>query len=130
MSLRGKARGLLRFCVLGIIGVAVLAARAPEAVAQGTVRVVGVVRDETNAIALPGVPVEVAELKEVAYTDVDLSTELEALEKLCRAIHEQGFELGTGSRLLPQSQVKRGIKREFISRSYNLFVKCVLFTHF
>ncbi len=66
----------------------------------------------------------------VAYTDVDLSTELEALEKLCRAIHEQGFDLGTGSRLSSQSQVTRGPKREFISRCYNLFVKCVLFTHF
>jgi len=66
----------------------------------------------------------------VAYTDVDLSTELEALEKLCRAIHEQGFDLGTGSRLLPQSRVTRGPKREFISRCYNVFVKCVLFTHF
>jgi glycosyltransferase involved in cell wall biosynthesis len=66
----------------------------------------------------------------VAYTDVDLSTELEALEKLCRAIHEQGFDLGTGSRLLPESRVTRGPKREFISRCYNLFVKCVLFTHF
>ena len=66
----------------------------------------------------------------VAYTDVDLSTELEALEKLCRAIHEQGFDLGTGSRLQKTSQVTRGAKREFISRSYNLLVKCVLFTHF
>jgi glycosyltransferase involved in cell wall biosynthesis len=66
----------------------------------------------------------------VAYTDVDLSTELEALEKLCRAIHEQGFDLGTGSRLQRDSQVTRGPKREFISRCYNLFVKCVLFTHF
>jgi TonB-dependent receptor len=35
------------------------------------VRIVGVVRDETNAIALPGVPVEVVDLKEVVYTDVD-----------------------------------------------------------
>lgn len=66
----------------------------------------------------------------VAYTDVDLSTELEALEKLCRAIHEQGYDVGTGSRLLPESQVTRGPKREFISRCYNLFVKAVLFTKF
>ena len=28
-------------------------------------------RDETNAIALPGVPVEVVDSKEVVYTDVD-----------------------------------------------------------
>lgn len=66
----------------------------------------------------------------VAYTDVDLSTELEALEKLCRAIHEQGYDVGTGSRLLPESRVTRGPKREFISRCYNLFVKAVLFTKF
>jgi glycosyltransferase involved in cell wall biosynthesis len=66
----------------------------------------------------------------LAYTDVDLSTELEALEKLCRGIHEGGYDLGTGSRLLPQSQVTRGAKREFISRCYNVFVKCVLFTHY
>ena len=66
----------------------------------------------------------------VAYTDVDLSTELEALEKLCRAIHEGGCDIATGSRLLPQSDVKRGPKRELISRCYNLLVKCVLFTHF
>jgi len=66
----------------------------------------------------------------VAYTDVDLSTELEALTTLCRAIHEQGFDLGTGSRLLPESRIQRGLKREVISRCYNLFVKLVLFTHF
>ena len=34
----------------------------------------------------------------VAYTDVDLSTELEALELLCRAIHEDGYDVATGSR--------------------------------
>ena len=66
----------------------------------------------------------------VAYTDVDLSTELEALEKLCRAIHEGGCDVATGSRLLPESRIKRGLKREFISRCYNRFIKCVLFTRF
>src|SRR3990170_1464648 len=35
------------------------------------VRVVGVVRDEFNAITLPGVPVEVVGGSEVVYTDVD-----------------------------------------------------------
>jgi glycosyltransferase involved in cell wall biosynthesis len=66
----------------------------------------------------------------VAYTDVDLSTELEALEKLCRAIHEDGYDLATGSRLMRESRIKRGLKRDFISRCYNLFIKCVLFTRF
>jgi|SRR5882672_7447242 len=66
----------------------------------------------------------------VAYTDVDLSTELEALEKLCRAIVERGCDLATGSRLLPESKIKRGLKRDVISRCYNIFIKCVLFTRF
>jgi hypothetical protein len=40
--------------------------------AQGRlVRVTGVVRDEANAIALPGVPIELVGTKEVVYTDVD-----------------------------------------------------------
>ena len=39
--------------------------------AQQTVRIVGTVRDETNAIPLPGTPVEVAGTTQVVYTDVD-----------------------------------------------------------
>ncbi len=66
----------------------------------------------------------------VAYTDVDLSTELAALEKLCRGIHEQGYDIGTGSRLLPQSRTTRGLKRDLISRCYNLLIKAILFTSF
>lgn len=66
----------------------------------------------------------------LAYTDVDLSTELEALEKLCRAIHEDGYDLGTGSRLLPDSKTTRGPKREFISRCYNILVKILAWTKF
>ncbi|MCB9882513.1 MAG: glycosyltransferase family 2 protein [Planctomycetes bacterium] len=66
----------------------------------------------------------------VAYTDVDLSTELEALETLCRAIHEDGYDVATGSRLMRGSKTTRGFKREVISRGYNLLVKAVLFTRF
>ena len=44
---------------------------APAVRAGQTVRIVGVVRDETNAIPLPGVPVEVVGSSEVVYTDVD-----------------------------------------------------------
>lgn len=36
-----------------------------------SVRVTGVVRDQTNAIPLPGIPVEVVDTKDVVYTDVD-----------------------------------------------------------
>jgi glycosyltransferase involved in cell wall biosynthesis len=66
----------------------------------------------------------------LAYTDVDLSTELAALPKLVDALRHEGFDLGTGSRLLPASQTTRSFKREFISRAYNLLIKLVLRTSF
>jgi hypothetical protein len=44
---------------------------APPRATGQTVRVTGVVRDQTNAITLPGVPVEVIGTGEVVYTDVD-----------------------------------------------------------
>ena len=69
MSLRGRAREVLFVCTLALSVVAPVWAEAQAA--QGSTRVVGVVRDETNAIALPGVPVEVVDTKEVTYTDVD-----------------------------------------------------------
>jgi glycosyltransferase involved in cell wall biosynthesis len=66
----------------------------------------------------------------MGYTDVDLSTELTALPKLVQAIADEGFDLGTGSRLLPASKTVRSAKREFISRCYNLIIKAVLWTSF
>ncbi len=76
MNLGRTARGGLLACAL-VLTIAPLSAQAPGGAqtapaAKGqTVRVVGVVRDEANAIALPGVPVEVVDSQEVAYTDVD-----------------------------------------------------------
>jgi glycosyltransferase involved in cell wall biosynthesis len=66
----------------------------------------------------------------VAYTDVDISTDLRALESLCRSIWEDGYDVSIGSRLMKSSEVTRGFKRDTISRLYNLLVKCVLFTGF
>jgi hypothetical protein len=72
MSLRGKAGGLLFACmVLSVVALRSAEAQGRPAQTGPTVRVVGIVRDETNAIALPGVPVEVVATKEVVYTDVD-----------------------------------------------------------
>jgi TonB-dependent receptor len=42
-----------------------------QAGASQTVRIVGTVRDETNAISLPGTTVEVVGTKQVVYTDID-----------------------------------------------------------
>ena len=66
----------------------------------------------------------------MCYMDVDLSTELAALPKLVHALLEEGFDLGTGSRLQPQSQTTRSFKRDVISRIYNVLVKAILRTSF
>ena len=70
MSLRSRAIRVLLVFVLGLP--AVTAAQAPPGggAAAQTVRVTGTVRDETNGITLPGVPVE-TESGQVVYTDVD-----------------------------------------------------------
>lgn len=66
----------------------------------------------------------------MCYTDVDLSTELAALPVLVHALRFEGYDLGTGSRLLAASRTRRSFKREFISRAYNLIVKVALGTSF
>ncbi|NNG15088.1 MAG: glycosyltransferase family 2 protein [Gemmatimonadales bacterium] len=66
----------------------------------------------------------------VCYTDVDLSTELAALPKLIDAILQEGYDLSTGSRLMKASRTTRSLSREFISRTYNLLIKTVLWTSF
>lgn len=65
-------RTTVRFVLL-CLGVAATTVVAQPAFAQAarSTRVVGVVRDEMNAIALPGIPVEVVDTKQVVYTDVD-----------------------------------------------------------
>lgn len=65
-----------------------------------------------------------------AYTDVDISTDLESFEPLCRAIHEDGYDIAIGSRLMKASILKRGFKRDVISRAYNIIIKLMVFTRF
>ncbi len=65
----------------------------------------------------------------VAYMDVDLSTDLAHFPQLVQAV-QAGAGVAVGSRLSRQSQVTRGFKREFISRSYNLIVKGMFWTPF
>ncbi len=64
----------------------------------------------------------------LSYMDVDLSTGIESYPELVQAI-VNGYDVSTGSRLLPQSQTTRSPKREFISRCYNLMTKVSHFTH-
>ena len=59
----------------------------------------------------------------VCYMDVDLSTDLHALVPLIRSLTVDGYDVATGSRLMPGSRVTRSLKREVLSRGYNLLLK-------
>jgi hypothetical protein len=66
----------------------------------------------------------------VCYTDVDLSTELQALPKIIDAILKEDYHVATGSRLMKGSKTTRSLAREVVSRTYNLLIKAVLWTSF
>ncbi|MFB0616464.1 glycosyltransferase [Streptomyces sp. AGS-58] len=59
----------------------------------------------------------------LAYMDVDLSTDLNALLPLVAPLISGHSDLAIGSRLARDSRVVRGPKREFISRAYNLILR-------
>ncbi|MET0147484.1 MAG: dolichyl-phosphate beta-glucosyltransferase [Ilumatobacteraceae bacterium] len=62
----------------------------------------------------------------VAYTDVDLSTDLDALLPLVAPLVSGHSAVAVGSRLAPGSRTHRGPRRELISRGYNALVRVVL----
>jgi glycosyltransferase involved in cell wall biosynthesis/putative flippase GtrA len=64
----------------------------------------------------------------VAYMDVDLSTDLDALLPLVAPLVSGHSDVAIGSRLAPGAHVARYPKRELISRSYNLILRTVLTT--
>ena len=66
----------------------------------------------------------------VAYMDVDLSTDLDALLPLVAPLISGHSDLAIGTRLAPGARVIRGPKREVISRCYNLIVRTALRSHF
>jgi glycosyltransferase involved in cell wall biosynthesis len=61
----------------------------------------------------------------VCYYDVDLATDMQCLQKLIGEIRN-GADIATGSRLLPESDIRRTESREFFSRSYNFLVRIIL----
>lgn len=61
----------------------------------------------------------------VCYYDVDLATDMQHLPELIGAIRS-GADIATGSRLLPESDIRRTGGREIASRSYNFLVRCIL----
>ncbi|GIW06492.1 MAG: hypothetical protein KatS3mg060_1297 [Dehalococcoidia bacterium] len=66
----------------------------------------------------------------LSYMDVDLSTNLNAFPPLIDAIVTRGYDLATGSRLMPASRTTRSLKREIISRGYNLLIRLLFWHHF
>src|ERR1700678_2420848 len=62
----------------------------------------------------------------LAYMDVDLSTDLDALLPLVAPLLSGHSDLAIGTRLAPGARVVRGAKRELISRSYNLLLRAAL----
>jgi putative flippase GtrA len=68
--------------------------------------------------------------KVVAYMDVDLSTDLDALLPLVAPLLSRHSDVAIGSRLAPGARVVRGPKREVISRGYNLVLKAILHNGF
>jgi glycosyltransferase AglD len=67
----------------------------------------------------------VAEGRIVCYYDVDLATDMKHLAMLIGAIRK-GYDIATGSRLLPESRIQRSEGREIASRGYNFLVRTVL----
>jgi glycosyltransferase involved in cell wall biosynthesis len=66
----------------------------------------------------------------LSYMDVDLASDLAAFPRLIKRLLDGTFDLATGSRLLATSSTRRSLKREIISRAYNLLVKRIFHTRF
>jgi glycosyltransferase involved in cell wall biosynthesis len=64
----------------------------------------------------------------VAYMDVDLSTDLDALLPLVAPLVSGHSDVAIGSRLSAGASVARRPKREFISRTYNMFLRVLFAT--
>lgn len=59
----------------------------------------------------------------VSYMDVDLSTNLRHFMPMIEPLARGEYHVATGSRLMRGARVTRQLKREIISRCYNLIVK-------
>jgi putative flippase GtrA len=66
----------------------------------------------------------------LAYMDVDLSTDLDALWPLVAPLMSGHSDVAIGSRLARGARVVRGAKREVISRCYNLVLRGALGARF
>ena len=61
----------------------------------------------------------------LGYIDVDLATDMKHLKELVQSIRD-GYDFATGSRMLPESNVKRSLKRGFASKGFNFLTRLFL----
>ena len=61
----------------------------------------------------------------LSYMDVDLSTSLDCFMPLIEPLASGRYGVAIGSRLARGARVTRGLKRELISRIYNLIIKAM-----
>jgi putative flippase GtrA len=66
----------------------------------------------------------------LAYMDVDLSTDLNALLPLVAPLLSGHSDMAIGTRLARGARVRRGPRREILSRGYNLLLRACLGTRF
>ena len=71
-----------------------------------------------------------SEAEVLAYMDVDLSTDLNALLPLVAPLLSGHSDLAIGTRLARGSRVVRGPQREIISRGYNLLLRTLMGARF
>lgn len=62
----------------------------------------------------------------LCYIDVDLATDMTHLKELIESISIEGYDFATGSRMMPQSNVKRPLKRGIASQGFNFLVRSFL----
>jgi len=61
----------------------------------------------------------------LAYIDVDLATDMKHLAELIDKIRD-GYDLATGSRMMPHSDAVRSVKRGLASKGFNFLVRTFL----
>ncbi len=69
-----------------------------------------------------------SEADAMSYMDVDLSTGLDALLPLARAVLEEGYDIATGSRMTHGSRITRSLRREITSRGLITLIKLLFFS--
>jgi glycosyltransferase AglD len=63
-----------------------------------------------------------------AYVDADMATRISCLDMMLNLCGKEGYDVVSGSRYLPSSEVKRPLLRKAVSKLYNLVVNLLFGT--